>query len=219
MLPGIIKRFSLQSPKDCRYLVCYMPRPARVKSPIRDLRAIIGKTQREFALSIGISPIALNRIENGTLALSAGVLTKIVTETGVDPRSITGRVRALRTFREGKEYVPGYYNQWRESQFSPDKQTAAIRQAQKISMLVDILFRASVAGRRTKLWHLWSEIYTCLDRCRVKFNLEQPIDEIFKKEHAGAKWIPVSPPDRIFQTKQATAPQKPRSSSRRRPKA
>lgn len=197
-----------------------MPRPVRVKSRIRDLRAIIGKTQREFALLIGISPIALNRIENGTLALSARVLNKIVTETGVDPRSITGRGRALRTFREGKEYMPGYHNQWRESQFWPDKQTVAIRSAQKISMLVDILFRASVFGRRTKLWRVWSEIYECLDRCRVEFNLEQPIDEIFKKEQPpGAKWIPVSPPDRIFQTKKATAPRKPRSSSRRRRKA
>ena len=196
-----------------------MPRPPKVKSRIRDLRAIIGKTQREFALSIGISPIALNRIENGTLALSAGVLTKIVTETGVDPRSITGRVRALRTFREGKEYVPGYYNQWRESQLGPDKQTAAIRQAQKISMLVDILFRASVFGRRTKLWLVWSEIYECLDRCRVKFNLEQPIDEIIKEEHPKGEWVPVSPPDRIFQTKKATAKRKPRPSSVRRRKA
>ena len=218
MLPRVIKRF-LQSPKDCRYLVCYMPRPARVKSPIRDLRAIIGKTQREFALSIGISPIALNRIENGTLALSARVLNKIVTETGVDPRSITGRARTLRTFREGKEYVPGYHKQWHESQLGPDKQTAAIRQAQKTSILVDILFRASVFGCRTKLWNVWSEIYACLDRCRVEFNLEQPIDEIFKKEHPGAKWIPVSPPDRIFQTKKATAKRKPRSSSVRRRKA
>ncbi len=196
-----------------------MPRPVRVKSRIRDLRAIIGKTQREFALLIGISPIALNRIENGTLALSARVLNKIVTETGVDPRSITGRARALRTFREGKEYVPGYHNQWRESQLGPDKQTAAIQSAQKISMLVDILFRASVFGHRTKLWHVWSEVYECLDRCRVEFKLEQPIDEIFKKEHPGAKWVPVSPPDRIFQTKKATAKRKPRPSSRRRRKA
>src|SRR5262245_12587397 len=121
-----------------------MPRPVRVRSAIRDLRAVIGKTQREFALSIGISPIALNRIENGTLALSRRVARKIVYETAIDPRCLNGKLRTLRNVR-GEVYTKEFYKAWKEH-YSWQDEAAAKVAADWLSEAMKILLRASVVG-------------------------------------------------------------------------
>jgi transcriptional regulator with XRE-family HTH domain len=199
-----------------------MPRPVRVKSRIRDLRAIIGKTQREFALSIGISPIALNRIENGSLALSRRVVFKILVETGVDPRCLYGKLRTLRT-PAGEPYTLEFYNKRKDVFFFQDEQLkqeeATMLATEWIGGWADILLRASVLGYRKQMWQVWVEIVEMLERCRTDFNLARPIAAILAKEHPGTEWNTLKPPPRYGESKKATAKQKPRSSSRRRRKA
>jgi transcriptional regulator with XRE-family HTH domain len=198
-----------------------MPRPVRVKSRIRDLRAIIGKTQREFALSIGISPIALNRIENGTLRLSRRVAFKIVFETRVDPRCLYGKLRTLRT-QAGEPYTLEFYNKWKDVSFFQDeqlKQEASMWATEWIGGWADILFRASVLGYRKQMWQVCIEILDTLERCRIDFNLARPIAAILAKEHPGTKWDPLTPPPRYGESEKATAKRKPRPSSVHRKKA
>ena len=188
-----------------------MPRPHRVQSPIRDLRAIIGKTQREFAHSIGISPIALTRIENGTLALSRRVAHKIVCETALDPRCLNGKLRTLRN-RRGDVYTKEFYKAVKE--VDPCSEEVIKKRVGLLRGAIEVLLRASVFGYRKQMWHVYAEIAQTLDRCRVDFCLQRPIDEILGERLA---WEELLAPWTEWEV-EFTA-RKPRSSSRRRRKA
>jgi transcriptional regulator with XRE-family HTH domain len=201
-----VSSFFLQAPKDL-YNVCYVPRPFRVKSRIRDLRTIIGKTQREFAFSIGISPIALNRIENDRLALSRRVAYKIEVEAGIDPDALLrGKLRTI----GGQEYTAAFYKWWKENDWQDENVAAAIA-----SQLAPLLVAAAVESKK-RMRLVIGEILETLARCRTNFNLERPIDQFLGKQRPPMKWDDLLKP---WERKEATAPRKPQSSSRRRPKA
>jgi transcriptional regulator with XRE-family HTH domain len=194
-----------------------MPRPVRQRSPIRELRAIIGKTQRGFAFSIGISPSALKRIENNDLGLSQRVARKIEIEAGADRQSLLkGRLRTI----EGTEYIAGFYEYWKNIHAFEGEEIASI-----LASNLEILLRAAVVASASKkrMWQVYAEIAETLDRCRVDFNLQRPINAILAKQKRSPfipdrplKWEDILKPQPKWE---ATAPRKPRSSSRRRRKA
>jgi len=188
-----------------------MSRPHRVNSPIRDLRTIIGKTQREFAHSLGISPSALKRIENKKLPLSPRVARKIVYETAVDPRCLTGELRTLRNWR-GEQYTKEFYKAVKE--VDPCSEEVIKKRAGLLRVAIEVLLRASVFGYRKQMWHVYAEIAQTLDRCRIDFCLQRPIDEILGERLDWEELlVPWTEWDAAFTAR------KPRSSSRRRRKA
>ena len=67
-----------------------MPRKPSFNHPLRDLRAILGNeyTQKKFSRELGVSEVAIKRIENGTLALSMEMKARIAGVTGVDAESL-----------------------------------------------------------------------------------------------------------------------------------
>jgi transcriptional regulator with XRE-family HTH domain len=67
-----------------------MPREPSFHHPLRGLRATLGKeyTQKKFARELGVSEIAIKRIENGTLRLSTEMKARIAGCTGVDAESL-----------------------------------------------------------------------------------------------------------------------------------
>src|SRR5437764_8914808 len=67
-----------------------MPRKPSFCHPLRDLRAILGKeyTQKKLSRHLGVSEVAIKRIENGTLRLSTEMKGRIAAFTGVDAESI-----------------------------------------------------------------------------------------------------------------------------------
>jgi len=185
-----------------------MPRPVRQRSPIRELRAIIGKTQREFAFSVGISPSALKRIENNDLALSRRVACRIGIEAGVDRQSLLkGRLRTI----EGQEYTAGFYEYWKDVCSWQSDGVAKV-----LASRVEPLLLAAVVGSKKRMWQVMGVILETLDRCRTDFNLERPMDAILARQRPPTKWDDVMKPSRQWE---ATEPRKPRPSSRRRRKA
>jgi transcriptional regulator with XRE-family HTH domain len=187
-----------------------MPRPARQKSPIRDLRGIIKKSQREFARSLGISPSALKKIENHDLALSRRVARKIEIEAGVDRKSLLrGRLRTI----EGGAYTEAFYKAWKELYSWQDEEVAKVIASRMEPLLV------AAAGASTKrMWQVLGEVVETLDRCRTDFNLERPIDQILAKQRPPMKWDDLMKPPPEWEAA-FTATRKPRPSSRRRRKA
>ena len=188
-----------------------MPRKPKTKHPIRDLRKIIRKSQREFGLSIGISPSAMKRIENNDLALSRRVARKIQVETGIDPRSLLKRKGKLRTI-EGQEYTAPFYEAWKENYSWQSEEVA-----KAVASRIEILLLAAVVGSKKRMWQVLGEIIETLDRCRTDFNLERPIDQILAKQRPPIKWDVMKPP--LEWEASLTATRKPRPSSRRRRKA
>jgi transcriptional regulator with XRE-family HTH domain len=183
-----------------------MPRKPKTKHPIRELRKIIRKSQREFARSLGISPSALKRIENNDLALSRRVARKIEIEAGVDRQSLLkGKLRP----REGQQqYTAGFYEYWKDIHSWQSEDVA-----EAIASQIRILLLAAAAASKRRMWPVLGEIMETLDRCRTDFNLERPIDAILAKQKPPIKWDDAIKPSRQWK---ATAPRKSRPSSRRR---
>src|SRR5438552_1698393 len=73
-----------------RIHVYLMPRKPSFRHPLRDLRTILGKgyTQKKFSRELGVSEVAIKRIENGTLKLSTEMKGRIAAFTGVDAASL-----------------------------------------------------------------------------------------------------------------------------------
>jgi transcriptional regulator with XRE-family HTH domain len=67
-----------------------MPRKPSFRHPLRDLRAILGKeyTQKKLSRELGVSEVAIKRIENGTLRLSTEMKGRIAAFAGVDAESL-----------------------------------------------------------------------------------------------------------------------------------
>ena len=67
-----------------------MPRKPSFHHPLRDLRAVLGKeyTQRKLSRELGVSEVAIKRIENGTLRLSTEMKGRIAAFAGVDAESL-----------------------------------------------------------------------------------------------------------------------------------
>ena len=198
-----------------------MPRKPTTKHPIRDLRKIIGKSQREFSLSIGVSPSAMKRIENNDLALSGRVARKIVYETAIDPRCLNGKLRTLRSAR-GEHYTAEFYKVFKEH-YSWQDEHMVKHLAGVLSGAMETLLQASVFGYRRILWQVFAEIAETLRRCRVDFDLERPTNAILAKQRSKLtgrplKWEDLLRPPREWEAS-FTAKRKPRPSSRRRRKA
>ena len=207
--------------KNRRHLVSYMPRKPKTKHPIRALREIIGKSQREFAHSLGISPSALKRIENNDLALSARMARKIVCETAIDPRCLNGKLRTLRNLR-GEPYTNEYYKAWKEYHFLQDEHVKHYTGV--LSLAMETLFAASVSGYRRILLQVYAEIAETLDRCRIDFNLQRPTNAILAKQRSPLTGRPLKWEEDLIKPRPEwepafTATRKSRSSSRRRRKA
>ncbi len=205
----------------------YVPRKPKTKHPIRALREIIGKSQREFSHSLGISPSAMKRIENGDLALSGRVARKIVYETVIDPRCLNGKLRTLRNVR-GEPYTNEYYKAWKEYDFWQNEH-AVKHYTGVLSLAMETLLAASVFGYRKILLQISAEIAEALERCRIDFNLQRPTNAILAKQRSPStgrplKWedlIRLRPEWEAWPEWEAsfTAPRKPRPSSQRRRKA
>jgi transcriptional regulator with XRE-family HTH domain len=65
-----------------------MPKPPAFDHVVRKLRRIIGYTQAKLAAELGVSEIAVKRIENGDLDLSDQMKRRLMITTGVDPASL-----------------------------------------------------------------------------------------------------------------------------------
>jgi DNA-binding XRE family transcriptional regulator len=123
-----------------------MPRPPKKGHPIRDLRAMIGKTQGQFAKMIGLNAHTLKKIEHHERPLTQKVARDIFWKTGVDARLLTkGKLRNT----WGREYTPEFYGQWKDGIW-PQSDQIAKEKALKLAPWVEILLRA--AARKKQLW-------------------------------------------------------------------
>jgi len=161
-----------------------MPRQPSKKSPIRQLRAIIGKTQSEFAKSIGVSPSALKRIENKDLKLSRKIAQRIEAEAGADKtKLLSGQLRDVL----GKTYTAQFYAKWKKHRTYQDPAIAS-EHAKRLGWWIEILLRASAVGSKRRLWQVRDALYDALSTCYSDFDLQRPVKDILAKHRM--KWTP-----------------------------
>src|SRR5262245_24180501 len=141
-----------------------MPRKPKQGHPIRDLRGIIEKTQRQLAEMIGVSADLLKKIENGERGLTDKVAKLIHRATGVHSRFLmTGKVRPA----WGDRYTKEFYDEWRIAR--PEDDEVAKERALQLAPYIEILFRA--ATKKKRLWPVFHRVIDALNDCREDFSL------------------------------------------------
>jgi transcriptional regulator with XRE-family HTH domain len=167
-----------------------MPRKPTQKHPIRDLRAIINKSQKAFAEIIGINPGTLKRIENNDLKLSRKIATRIFAETGADIDSLLrGELRPAYRAKLEREYSENFYRRWKEQHFRADEETAK-EGTDSFAWWAGVLLRASVRKRR--FWQVLQTLKETLNECRGDFGLAAHIDAILRDFEPRVRWDPFS---------------------------
>lgn len=82
-----------------------MPKKPHIDHPVRHVRKSLGHTQAGFAKLVGCSAIAIQRIENGTLKLSAKLAHAIASASNADPQSLLQGQGATALDRMGQSYT------------------------------------------------------------------------------------------------------------------
>ena len=170
-----------------------MPREPTQKHPIRDLRAIIQKSQKAFAQTIGINPGTLKRIENNDLPLSRKIAMRIFSETGTNvDHLLRGQLRD----ELGRGYKDDFYAKWKKRYLRADEGTAKERTT-AFAWWVEVLLRA--AARKRRFWQVLGTLNETLDECRTTFGLSPLVDTILCEFKPRVRWNPAArtPPELI----------------------
>ena len=163
-----------------------MPRKPTEKHPIRDLRKIIGKTQYDFAKTLGIYPGTLKRIENNNLKLSRKIAIRIQAETGINvERLLDGKLRD----ELGRKYTAEFYKEWKEVHFRQSEKIAK-KTAAALAWWIKILLRASVVEYKRRLWQVVATLVQTIDECCSDFGLRGPVENILATYKPVVKWNP-----------------------------
>ena len=140
-----------------------MPRSPAFDHVVRKLRRIIGYTQAKLAAELGVSAIAIKRIENGNLALSNQMKRRLMIATGVDPGSLDGKTPV---FIGGSNYTRETFEIHRENSRTRKRgdETAELRDwhkvllrqaAREMDALMDAAVNANKFDMILYLWELW----------------------------------------------------------------
>src|ERR1035437_1167265 len=105
---------------------------------VAKLRNLIGKTQEQFAVMLGVSKDTIVSVENGRNRLTPGLASRIHIATGASQSSLlqdTGVVTVGDDHgyeRDASEYTPESFAKWRKNVFGsdPDDQAGRKRAAQ-----------------------------------------------------------------------------------------
>jgi len=183
-----------------------MPRPAKQKHPLRDLRKIIGGeeevTQCGFAHSLGISSSWLKQIENNVVDLSPRTARRVRLATGVDDKKLLrGELRDV----WGDQYTAKSYAAWK-GVFTAAGEKTAREHAKYIYCWIDVLFRAAVLGskrgqwpwRHRRLWQVEESLLEALEdaitQAQKNFNLSRKVRAILRK-YGESNWTPAWHPE------------------------
>jgi transcriptional regulator with XRE-family HTH domain len=169
-----------------------MARKPKHSHPVRELRAIIQKTQSQFADMIGIKADTLKKYENRQREMPKGVAKLIHVATGAHTRFLmAGKLRNV----WGHEYMPGFYQQWGEG-YWPQSDGIAIEKALRLAPWLEILLRG--AARKNRLWLVFARVVEMLNDCREEFGLGVSIDKVLEENPDDYEFrLPGMPTDKV----------------------
>jgi transcriptional regulator with XRE-family HTH domain len=177
---------------------------------VAQIRKIIGKSQSQFAVMVGVSKHAIISVENGRNKLTQKLAKRIRVATGADitgenfrfepvgnipavenPHKLTPEAlnflhrRYDGTGKYDDLYTREDFDQWRAN-FYPSNDEVARKHFDQIKTWVEYLFRAaaksSIAGNRDRLPAVRQSLVEWLDGARENFKLEQEVDAILEEE-------------------------------------
>ena len=126
----------------CIRVVKPMPRPPTHRHVLRDLRETIKMTQAALAEAVGVSTVAVNRIENGSLRLSAPVALRISLATGLSMRELMRGKNGRLVDASGEPYTDTTFKRWRTGPRSVSEDSAP-PDATNLQWWIEMLLRAA----------------------------------------------------------------------------
>jgi transcriptional regulator with XRE-family HTH domain len=159
---------------------------------LKNLRALVDKSQSRFAAMIGESKHNIISVENKRNPLTPRLARKIYLATGANLHADVMHWIAV----PGENYNKENFDEWRSKFFPSDDETAR-RQFDRLKFWVELAFRAvvrsNVAQNRDRLPAICLSLIEWLDDARKEFKLETEIDEILEDEtrYVGQERIPI----------------------------
>jgi len=170
-----------------------MARPSSTYHPLREIRRILGLSQKRFAETISIAPVTLKKIESGELPLSDEVASRIFAETevplgrvGGEYLSRLGRDIPLTTW-DGRPLSREYYEE--------RKKQAAFVPLERIDQVVDnlafhiqVLLDAACELTNPNPQLVFGAIHAALSRIKEEFRLGDQVNSILTEYRSS--WAP-----------------------------
>ena len=148
---------------------------------IAELRHIIGKSQAQFAVMVGVSKDTIISVENGRIKkLSKNLVKRIEIATGANLQE--GKLES--PFKVAN-YTSEDFKRWRDK-YGQSNKTAALKQFEEMKTWLKIVFLAAAksgrAGNRGRLPAVCLSFAEWLDETRDHFKLKDEIDDILDEE-------------------------------------
>ncbi len=164
-----------------------MPRKPRFNHPVRQVRTRIGCSQSSFAKLIGCSSIAIQRIENGTLKLSAKLAHAIMEATGADPAQLRRGPQAKALDMMGKEFSKESFDFLKKVLPCTDNDLRLL--LHKLISYSELLLIASQRGGKSKSHAVYSAVVDSLEKVAGDFKLKESILHFLREKDSVRKRI------------------------------
>ena len=166
--------------QNCIYYIPYNTR-SLMNENLKKLRQELGRTQAEFAATVGVSKDAVASWETGRNRLSAGMARRIALATGVDARTLQGSgPLEMRGDGKRRRFTREEYERHQARFWGPDAEASVPRQVQRCCDALGLLFTAAArtgeGGGAARLAAILDSFAQWCDRARADFQLERGID-------------------------------------------
>jgi transcriptional regulator with XRE-family HTH domain len=157
---------------------------------VRALRKVIGLTQAEFALLIGVSKDAVVSWETGRNELSETFARRIALATGVDGRALRQGISVpFSTAEDGHIYTKADYDRHQQTELGMSKDAEAKRLEYCLDTL-QLLFEAAARASEDKRGQRWPGLMDSFrqwgESARVDFDLGPELDGLLAKRRFRA---------------------------------
>ena len=147
---------------------------------VAELRRIIGKSQSQFAVMLGVSKDTIISVENARNDLSRNLAKRIAIATGAD--LIQSKLES--PFSRAP-YTRADFDRWRKK-YSQSTEAQALQQFKEMQTWLKVIFLAAAksgrAGNRDRLPALSLSLAEWLDQAREQFQLKDEIEDVLNDE-------------------------------------
>jgi transcriptional regulator with XRE-family HTH domain len=171
-----------------------MPRAVTHRHVLRDLRGTIGKTQSQLAQMIGVQPITVNRIENGSLKkISPHLAVRIQLATGISISELVKGQGGKLIDCFGRPYSNETFARWKKA-FKQASEDDAIESAKKLHWWLEVLLRAAARYRGGTGYNgAVATLIQSMEKIRRDFGLGKVVDAILDEYKPRVEWRPGAP--------------------------
>jgi transcriptional regulator with XRE-family HTH domain len=158
---------------------------------MRNLRRTIGQTQAQFAQMVGVQPITINRIENGSLKeISPHLAVRIHVTTGISISELAKGPAGKLIDHFGRPYSNKTFAWWKKA-FRQASESDAEKIAENLSWWLEVLLRAAARSRGGNGYNgVIATLIQSMEKIRRDFGLGKIIDKILGNYEPRVEWRP-----------------------------